>query len=72
MEKGMRVPEDIAIVGFDNIDSASTAPVPLTTVHQPTEQIGELAVAVLAKQQTGKVEQKRHILKPELIVRESG
>jgi len=72
MEKGMRIPEDIAIVGFDNIDGSNTAPVPLTTVHQPTGQIGELAVKVLADQREGKVVPKRYILKPELVIRESG
>ena len=72
MEKGLRVPDDVAIVGFDNIDAANTAPVPLTTVHQPTEQIGELAVKLLAEQQEGVVKQRRHILEPRLIVRESG
>jgi len=71
MEKGLRVPEDVAIVGFDNIDAADTAPVPLTTIHQPTEQIGELAVKVLADQQKGTLSQKRYILKPELVTRES-
>jgi LacI family transcriptional regulator len=71
MEKGFHIPGDIAIVGFDDIDASETAPVPLTTVHQPTEQIGELAVRVLADQQTGAVKTKRNILKPELVVRES-
>ncbi len=71
MEKGLRIPEDIAVVGFDNIDASGTAPIPLTTVHQPTEQIGSLAVKVLADQQKGEVAQKRYILKPELVIRES-
>ena len=71
MEKGLHIPGDIAIVGFDNIDAADTAPVPLTTVHQPTEQIGELAVRVVADQQTTAVKKKRYILKPELVLRES-
>jgi LacI family transcriptional regulator len=42
-ERGIRVPEDIAVVGFDDIFPASLCDPPLTTVHQPMRRIGERA-----------------------------
>ncbi len=46
-ERGLRVPEDLSVVGFDNIpESALTRPA-LTTVHQPIQQMGERAVEIL-------------------------
>ncbi|ARA94153.1 LacI family transcriptional regulator [Rhodothermaceae bacterium RA] len=45
---GRSVPEDLAVVGFDDVDSASTASPPLTTVRVYKEQLGELALRYLA------------------------
>jgi DNA-binding LacI/PurR family transcriptional regulator len=71
LDKGLRVPNDIAIVGFDDIRRGVTAPVPLTTVHQPLAEIGVAAVDILLKRITGQPVQTRRILKPTLVVRES-
>jgi len=46
-ELGLRVPEDLSVVGFDDIDIAQHANPPLTTVHQPIRQKGESAVRLL-------------------------
>jgi LacI family transcriptional regulator len=46
-EQGVRVPEEIAIAGFDNIDEAARTIPPLTTVDQPTGQIGSAAANLL-------------------------
>lgn len=46
-ELGLRVPEDISVVGFDDIDIAQHTNPPLTTVHQPIRQKGESAVRLL-------------------------
>ncbi len=44
---GRRVPQDVALVGIDDVDYASLLPVPLTTVRQPTHEIGAAAVAAM-------------------------
>jgi LacI family transcriptional regulator len=48
-ERGLRVPDDISIVGFDDIEAARFAQPPLTTVAQPKEEMGRRGVEVLAK-----------------------
>ena len=67
----MRIPEDIALIGFDNIDNSVTTPVPLTTISQPTEKIGILAVDVLFRKCRGEEVETRQILRPNLVIRES-
>jgi len=44
---GYRVPEEVRIVGVDDVEYASLLPVPLTTVHQPCREIGEAAMAAM-------------------------
>jgi LacI family transcriptional regulator len=44
---GLKVPDDIAVVGFDDMPSAAIADPPLTTIHHPIEKIGFLAAATL-------------------------
>jgi DNA-binding LacI/PurR family transcriptional regulator len=70
-ELGYTVPDDIAIVGFDDIDQAKYANVPLTTIHQPIEKIGTVAIDKLLEIIEGKTPKVRSILQPHLIVRES-
>jgi len=44
MERGLVVPEDLSVVGFDDTLMARWAPIPLTTVHQPLVEMGKVAV----------------------------
>ncbi|MCW2886241.1 MAG: LacI family transcriptional regulator [Streptosporangiaceae bacterium] len=70
---GVKVPGEIAVVGYDDIELASTAAVPLTTVRQPRHELGWTA-AELALDETAQREEHRHrhlVLTPELVVRES-
>jgi len=71
LDKGLRVPDDVAIVGFDDIKRGVVAPVPLTTIHQPTDEIGAVAFEHLVKRIEGESVPVRTILKPSLVVRES-
>lgn len=71
-ESGVHVPDEISIVGFDDIElSAYTSP-PLTTVAQPKERIGALAVDMLLERVGGQRRDARKVvLQPELCVRGS-
>jgi DNA-binding LacI/PurR family transcriptional regulator len=71
-ESGGRVPDDVSVVGFDDIRLAAYTSPPLTTVRQPATEIAQRATELLMDLTEGKqVEVKRHLLEPELIVRES-
>jgi LacI family transcriptional regulator len=71
LDRGIRVPDDIAIVGLDDIELAARARVPLTTVKQPVDRIGELAVDTLLARLGGEHRPTRQLLEPTLIVRQS-
>lgn len=71
LEAGISIPDDMALVGFDNIERAAYAPVPLTTIHQPTFEIGHLAISNLARLIEGQTGIIRSILEPKLIIRNS-
>lgn len=68
--RGIRVPDDISLVGFDDQpDSAYTTP-PLTTVRQPAVEIGEAAAGMMLQMLNGK-EIELHKLSAQLVIRES-
>lgn len=71
LDRGIRVPDDVAIVGLDDIESAARARVPLTTVRQPVDRIGALAVDTLLARLRHERTVTRKILAPELVVRQS-
>lgn len=69
---GLRVPEDIAVVGFDDQPSAVLADPPLTTVRQPIADLGKRTVELLLGLIEGEIEGPQHILLPtSLVVRAS-
>lgn len=70
-EMGYKIPGDISVVGFDDIDTAKVVEPPLTTVKQPTKVLGESAVEMLMEAINGKIEEKIIYLDTELIIRES-
>jgi len=71
LEGGLRIPEDIAIVGFNDIETAKHAAVPLSTIKQPIRKIGERATKIVIARINGEDIPTRTILEPELIVRDS-
>lgn len=68
----VEVPGDIALVGYDDIDFASTAVVPLTSIRQPAQLIGSTALDVLIEEAADPSLAPRTIVfQPELVVRAS-
>lgn len=69
---GVRVPEDVSVVGYDDIDIAAHFVPPLTTVHQPRRAIGERAAKLLLTLlQGGRPDEGSALLEPWLEVRKS-
>jgi len=69
---GLRVPEDMAIVGYDDIEFAAAAAVPLTSVHQPRRLLGRTATELLLDESRNPQHEHQQILfTPELVVRAS-
>ncbi|MEO7455943.1 MAG: GntR family transcriptional regulator [Gemmatimonadaceae bacterium] len=71
LDAGIRVPEDISIIGLDDIELAARARVPLTTVRQPVDAIGARALDFLLARLRGEKPELRQLIAPELVVRES-
>ena len=71
-EAGRRVPEQVSVVGLDNLDIAAFVAPPLTTVSQPTAHMATLGVELLLDLLAGREpEAERILIAPELVVRES-
>lgn len=71
-EAGLRVPEDISVVGFDDIPGAAYANPGLTTVKQPLMKMGQIAAQTVVDQIEGRGEYVQEIaIEPEFVVRES-
>ncbi len=69
---GLRVPEDLAIVGYDDIEFAAAAAVPLTSVRQPRQLLGRTAAELLLDESSNPDhEHQRVTFTPELVVRTS-
>ncbi|WAB84707.1 LacI family DNA-binding transcriptional regulator [Microcella daejeonensis] len=71
-ERGLRVPEDVAVVGFDDSPAALTGEVPLTTVRQPSELMGEAMARMMLDLLAGRVPTQTRLLMPtDVVVRAS-
>ena len=71
-EAHLRVPDDVSVVGFDDIQSAAYINPPLTTVKQPLQKMGEIAARTLLDRIEGRMKYVPEIaIEPELIVRRS-
>jgi DNA-binding LacI/PurR family transcriptional regulator len=71
-EAGLRCPEDISLVGFDDLEISEFTNPPLTTVAQPGYQMGAKGVTLLLKRLKGPDEKSEElVLMPELKIRQS-
>lgn len=68
---GLSIPDDIAVVGFDNLPQATLADPPLTTVQQPIEELGMEAVDMLHEILNGATRSPRQIVLPVKLIRRS-
>lgn len=70
---GVRVPEDIAIIGYDDIDYAASAAIPLSSIRQPSREMGQRAAELLlAEIESGGRGERQHIVfEPTLVARAS-
>ncbi|MCT9002460.1 LacI family DNA-binding transcriptional regulator [Microbacterium memoriense] len=69
---GIRVPQDLALIGYDDIDFAQSTVVPLSSVRQPAREIGASAVDLLFDALADPTSPPRHVrFRPQLVVRAS-
>lgn len=69
-ERGVKIPKELSLVGFDDLTYSSLLDVPLTTVRQPIEELARQAADILLAAIEGEEEQPREVrLQPELVVR---
>ena len=72
MTHTLKIPEDIALIGYDDIDFAVSAVVPLSSIRQPTEALGRTAIELLAEElESNNPRHRAVIFTPELVVRQS-
>jgi DNA-binding LacI/PurR family transcriptional regulator len=70
-DAGLRVPEDVSVVGFDDIPAAEYYTPRLTTIRQPLQEMGRVAAQLLLKKIAGTRVPEVSRIQPELVVRES-
>ena len=71
-EAGLRVPQDVSVVGYDDIPEAEFSDPPLTTIRQPMQEVGKAATRLLIKMIEDSTATPQQILfDPELVIRSS-
>ncbi|MFB9468043.1 LacI family DNA-binding transcriptional regulator [Nonomuraea salmonea] len=65
---GLRVPDDLSVIGFDNVPESMMSDPPLTTVEQPIQQMGLIAVEMLLDLLAGRDPAQRHVRLPTRLV----
>lgn len=71
MRKGIRIPDDISVMGMDDISFATMMVPSLTTIAQPFEEMCEIAVDMIFKQKDNISIKKKVLLEPQLVIRET-
>ncbi|GAA0484289.1 MULTISPECIES: ribose operon transcriptional repressor RbsR [Tatumella] len=71
-QAGLRIPQDMAVIGYDDIELARYLTPPLSTIRQPKDELGELAIdTLLHRMNMPDASQQLLVLTPELMVRAS-
>jgi DNA-binding LacI/PurR family transcriptional regulator len=70
-ERGRRVPEDVSVVGFDDLPESAYLTPPLTTVRQPFDVLGQTIMTLLERALAGEPHPQVPLVPTELVVRSS-
>lgn len=71
-QRGVRIPEDMSVIGYDNIEISEYFSPPLTTIHQPKRRVGKNAFEILLERIKNKEHDRRIFeMHPELVVRDT-
>lgn len=71
-QRGIRVPDEMAVIGYDDVPFAAELYTPLTTIRQPKQQLGRAAAELLLDEADPDHVHRQIVLRPELVVRSSG
>jgi DNA-binding LacI/PurR family transcriptional regulator len=70
-ERGVRVPDQVSVVGFDDIPESEFFSPPLTTIRQDFDAVGRQSIEVLLRQIGGAGERERLVVSPSFVARAS-
>jgi DNA-binding LacI/PurR family transcriptional regulator len=70
-ERGRSVPDDVAVVGFDDSSAALNAEIPITTVHQPSRLMGEQMASMLLDLLRGQPTERERVMPTRMVLRAS-
>ena len=70
-ERGLQVPADLSVTGYDNIDTSAIGRISLTTVDHAGHLIGSISAKLVLERVSGRIEPVHHVVAPRLVVRKT-